>query len=115
MGSIINPVFLANRGGIPRIESTGVNVTTTGVNWEFKTDIRLSRMFSGLVIVRLAQAVPEGTTATLPVSFVSAGSTQPLTGFGGAAITAGDIPGTGIYLAYYEGSTGVLQLMASLV
>lgn len=107
-----NPIYYyANRGGIPRIESQSVAVNgTENVAFTFSSDIRFARNYSGLVLVKLSQAVPSGTTTTLPVVFTSAdGGTRPLVGKGGAAVTAADITGTGIYLVYYE--NGTLQLM----
>lgn len=109
--AIANPIFYyANRVGIPRIESQSVTVGTSDVAFSFSSDIRFSRNYSGLVLVKLNQSIPTGTTTTLPVVFTSTvGGAKPLTGKGGAAVTVADITGTGIYLVYYE--NGTLQLM----
>ena len=115
---ILNPIiYLANRGGIPRIESSGVAVNgTTDVRFSFSSDARFFNRFSGLVLIRLNQAVPAGTTATLPISFaLPNGPAQPVTGYNGAPVSVADLAGTGIYLAYYDASSSTLQLMTGLL
>lgn len=102
--------FYANRGGIPRIESQSVTVGTSNVAFSFSSNVQFSRNFSGLILVKLAQAIPSGTTTTLPIVFTSVdGGTKTLYGYDGTAKTVADITGTGIYLVYYE--NGNLQLM----
>lgn len=108
----INPInFMSNRGGIPRLQSTGVNVTATDVQFSFNADATFSRNYSGLVLVRLAQAIPSGTTTTLPIVFTSSAGTQAVTTYNGAAVTVAEITGTGIYLLYYDRATNILQLI----
>ena len=108
----INPInYMSNRGGIPRLQSTGVVVGTTDVQFTFNADATFSRNFSGLVLVRLAQAIPSGTTTTLPIMFGSSAGTQEVTTYNGAAVTVAEITGTGIYLLYYDRATNTLQLI----
>lgn len=97
---MIVPTYInVNRGGIPAVRSIAVNVTT----------------FRGLIIVNLAQALPSGATATLPIVFTSEGSNPtPLTGYNGAAITVADLKGTGIYLVWHESQTNTLQLVTGI-
>lgn len=107
--------FMSNRGGIPRVKSESVTVTATEVRFNFTSDARFARNFSGFVAVWLTQAIPSGTTGTLPVVFSSVASgVQPVTTFDDTAVTVNNISGTGIYLAYYEASTGTLQLLTGL-
>ena len=112
----INPInFLSNRNGIPRIASTSVSVNTADVTFNFSSDFTFSRNFSGLVLVKLDQPIPSGTTTTLPIIFTSEGANPiALTGYNGAAVTVADIKGTGVYLAWHEGQTGILQLVTGL-
>lgn len=115
MNVMIPFYFMANRGGIPRVKSESVTVTATEVRFNFTSDARFARNFSGFVAVWLAQAIPSGTTGTLPVVFSStASSNQAVTTFDDTAVTVNNISGTGIYLAYYEASTGTLQLLTGL-
>lgn len=65
--------------------------------------------------VRLNQAIPTGTTTTLPIVFTSGGGNpQRLTGFNGADITVAQISGTGIYLCWFEHTTNTLQLLTGI-
>lgn len=105
--AILNPFTTANKGGIPRIESTGVNVGTDRVTFTFNTQRFLNFPFNGLVAFRVSQAIPTGTTATLPVYI----GTQPLVGLGGASITVGDVTGTGVILAWYDSTLNLLQVI----
>lgn len=100
--------YIANRFGIPRLQSTSVSVSTTAVTYDFRN--AGAGNFAGLILVNLAQAIPTGTTATLPVRF---GSVQ-LTRLDNADVTVADLEGTGIYLAYYDSESGRLQLLTGL-
>lgn len=100
--------YIANRFGIPRLQSTSVSVSTTAVTYDFRS--AGAGNFAGLILVNLAQAIPDGTTTTLPVKF---GNVQ-LTRLGNAEVTVADLEGTGIYLAYYDSTSGQLQLLTGL-
>lgn len=109
---MINPInLMSNRGGIPRLQSTGVVVGATDVQFTFNADATFTRNYSGLVLVRLNQSIPEGTTTTLPIVFNSSVGSQALTSYNGDALTVADISGTGIYLMYYDRGTNSLQLI----
>ena len=113
---MINPIFYVNRNGIPTLDSQGVTVTATDVQFSFRNHRYVGAPYRGLVIIRLSQAIPTGTTATLPIVFTSEGnSPRALTGYNGDPITVGDLPGTGVYLVWYDQSSGVLQLMTGIV
>lgn len=107
---MIPAYYQANIGGIPRIESTGVVVGTENVTFNFRTHNYLRRPFNGIVLVRLSQPIPTGTTDTLPIIFDS-GTSQPVTIYNGEALTVADLPGTGVYLFYYDSASGTLQLI----
>lgn len=109
----INPInFLSNRNGIPRIASMSVNVNTADVTFTFNSDFTFSRNFSGLVLVKLDQSIPSGTTTTLPIILSSSIGVQPVVTKNGTAVTVADITGTGIYLMYFDRLTSTLQLIA---
>ena len=106
------PYQMINTRGIATIESTAVNVTTTEVTFTFNSDSPMPTPFRGLLVVRLAQAIPAGTTTTLPIVFTSVrNGAQNVTTYNGANVTVADIPGTGVYLFYYDRLTNVLQLI----
>lgn len=109
---MIVPAYITVNGGIPTLSSNAVVVGATTVSFDFTNHRNVGRPYRGLVLIRLAQEIPAGTTATLPIQFTSAGNNaQPVTTFGGAAVTVADIPGTGVYLFWYESQTNTLQLL----
>ena len=105
---MIPPYFMANINGIPRIESNGVNVTSTSVDFTFRNNRWGTNNFNGIVIVRINNAIPSGTTTTLPITFSSGNGQIAITGINGASITVADI-GVGVYLFYYDQDSNTLQ------
>lgn len=107
------PAYInVNQSGVPAIRSLSVTVGTNDVRFEFNNHRNVGRPFRGLLIVNIAQTIPSGTTATLPIVFTSGGgSVANLTTFNGDPVTVADMPGTGVYLAWYESQTDSLQLL----
>ena len=68
----------------------------------------------GDLTINIANAIPDGATGTLPVRFTLNGSTRVLTNFGGTAVTAADLVGTGIIKVFHNFYTGTLQLVSPL-
>ena len=101
---MILPAYISvYQTGIPTLRSLSVSVGTTDVRFDFNNHRNVGRPFRGLLIVNLAQVIPAGTTDTLPIVFTTGGgNVASLTTFNGDPITVADIPGTGIYLAWYE-------------
>lgn len=110
---MILPAYInVNRSGIPALRSLSVAVTATQVSFDFNNHRNVGAPFRGLLVINLAQAIPTGTAAALPVVFTSdGGNAQPLTTFNGDPVTVAEIAGTGIYLAWYESQTDTLQLL----
>ena len=101
-----------NVGGIPALRSLSVNVGTADVKIAFNNHRNIGRPFRGIMIINIAQAIPAGTTDTLPIVFTSdSGNDVNLTTYNGDNVTVADIPGTGIYLCWYESQTNTLQLL----
>lgn len=101
-----------NASGIPCLRSTAVNVTATEVRFDFNSHRNVGRPFVGLVLVQLAQAIPTGTTATLPIVFTTEGGNPAnVTTYDGDNVTVGDILGTGVYLVWVNTQTGEVQLV----
>ena len=112
MSFVLPPYISVNQNGIVTLSSNSVSVSTTAVSFDFNNHRNIGRPYRGLLIVRLAQAIPTGTTDTLPVQFTSdGGNAQEVTTFNGDAVTVADIPGTGVYLFWYESQTDTLQLL----
>ena len=109
---MILPAYInVNREGIPTLSSNSVSVGTTQVAFDFNNHRNIGRPFRGLLIVRLAQPIPTGTTTTLPIVFTSGGgNAQPLTRENGTPVTVADITGTGIAVLWYESQTNTLTI-----
>lgn len=107
------PAYInVNVGGIPALRSLSVNVGTADVKIAFNNHRNIGRPFRGIMIINIAQAIPAGTTDTLPIVFTSDGGNDVnLTTYNGENATVADIPGTGIYLCWYESQTNTLQLI----
>ena len=104
MGNTTNPVAL---------RSLSVTVTATEVQFVFRNRPNFGRPYFGGLYADLAQAIPTGPTATLPIIFTSeGGNPTPVVGLDGVAITVADIPGTGIYHLFYDQRGERLQLLA---
>ena len=107
------PYQYANINGIPCIKTQTVVVSDTAVTFKFAPDFD-GRPFRGLILVYISEAIPTGTTTTLPVKFSMAGTTSALTAQGGANVTVADLPGTGIYLVYFDRWADTLQLLNTI-
>ena len=107
------PAYInVNPTGIPALRSLSVTVGTADVRFDFNNHRNVGRPFRGLLIVNLSQTIPAGTTTTLPIVFTSGGgNVAEVTTFDGNPVTVADIPGTGIYLFWYESQTDTLQLL----
>ena len=121
IGNANKTMTLINEGEINFIREAKLtelefDVLIPAVQYSFANHPNVGRPFRGLLIVRLQQAIPDGTTGTIPISFTSDGSNPvPLTGFNGEPVTAASIPGTGIYICWYERTTNTLQLLTGIV
>ena len=100
-----------NVNGFPYLTSTNITVTDTAV------DIALGfRRIQpvGYMTVRIASAIPDGTTGTLPVTLTLNGTARALTFFDGTPVTAADLEGTGVIEVFNDRFNGILQLMSPL-
>lgn len=105
-----NNSFITNMGGIPYISTTNTTVGTEAVDFALGF-IRRPLPPVGYFTVRITNAIPTGTTGTLPITITLNGSTRNLTNMDGSAVTAADITGTGVLLIFNDRFNGVLQLM----
>lgn len=105
-----------NQLGIPTISSNSVSVSTTQVAFDFNSHQTIGQPFRGIVVIRLNQAIPEGTTTTLPIVFTSdSGNPVNLIGFNNENVTVADIAGTGIYLIFVDSQSNLVQLLTGIV
>ena len=107
------PWQYVNINGIPTIKTRTVVVSDTGVTFKFAPDFD-GRPFRGLILVYISEAIPAGTTTTLPVQFSMAGTTSNVTTAGGTTVTVADLPGVGIYLVYFDRWADTLQLIGTI-
>lgn len=100
-----------NVNGTPYLRTQSINVTADNVDfslgWSNIPPV-------GYFTVNIMDAVPTGTTGTLPVRLVLNGNARNVTVFGGGNLTAADIVGTGVITVFYNGYTGLLQLVSPL-
>lgn len=111
----LRPYTWVNRNGSAAIASTGVVVNTADVVFTFKNHAFVNASYRGTIFVNLKQAIPTGTTGTLPILFETNGATQAVTKFNGDALTVADVPGTGVVQLWFERDTNTLQLMTGIV
>lgn len=111
----LRPFTWVNRNGSTAIASTGVKVNTTDVVFTFKNHAFVNANYRGTIFVNLMQAIPTGTTGTLPILFETNGATQAVSKFNGAPLTVADVPGTGVVQLWFERDTNTLQLMTGIV
>lgn len=101
-----------NAGGVPYLTSTNTTVSDTVV------DIALGwtrRQIApvGYLTIRIANEIPTGTTATLPITITLNGVTRALTLFDGTAVTVAElIGGTGVITVFNDRFNGILQLIS---
>ena len=101
-----------NANGIPYLRTTGVTVGSDSVDFALGFR-RIPSM--GYLTINVSDAIPTGTSGTLPVRLTLNGQTRALTSFGGIAVTAADLTGAGVILVFYDFFNGVLQVMSPIV
>ena len=104
------PFNFANRNGIPMLESTSVETTTTNVIINIPNRAFRFLNGTGLILFRLNTEIAD---ATLPILFSSNEFTQPLTLIGGTAATGSDFSAVGVYLIYYDKNSNLMQLITT--
>jgi len=110
MCEIVN--ITTNATGVPYLTTTGVTVGTATVDFSLGFR-RIPRV--GYLTIRIADAIPAGTTGTLPVQFTLNGQTRALTSFGGVAVTAADLTGAGVITVFYDWFNGLLQTTSPII
>jgi hypothetical protein len=112
-GSTRYPFNFCNRNGIPMVESNSVTVGTDNVVITLPNRVFRWLNDKGVILFRLNQSIPAGTTTTLPIVFSANDFTQPLTNLGGEAITVAQLPSTGVYMIYYDKNSNLMQLLTT--
>lgn len=100
-----------NVNGVPYLSTSNVTVSDTAV--DFALGFR-SISPVGYFTVRIANAIPTGTTGTLPVMLTLNGVSRALTFFDGTPVTAADLTGTGVITVFNDRFNGILQITSAL-
>lgn len=100
-----------NVNGVPYLSTTNVTVTDTAVT--FALGFRRIPPV-GYFTVRIENAIPDGTTGTLPVFLELNGTSRALTFFNGTPVTAADLTGTGIITVFNDRFNGILQITSAV-
>lgn len=100
-----------NAGGIPYISNTNVTVSDTSVDLALGW-FRRTLPPVGYFTVRVANAIPDGTTGTLPVTLSLNGVTRALTLPSGTAVTAADLEGVVVFTVFNDRFNNILALMS---
>lgn len=101
-----------NAGGIPYLSSTNVTIGTETI------DIALGfRRIQpvGYMTIFIDDAIPIGTTTTLPVTFTLNGTTRSLTLPNGTPVTAAELIGVNIINVFNDRFRGILALMSRTI
>jgi len=99
-----------NAGGIPYLSTTNVSVGTESVDLALGWQRRLPPV--GYFTVRIANAIPEGTTTTLPVTLSLFGVTRNLTLPNGTAVTVADLEDVNVFTVFNDRFNSILALMS---
>ena len=106
-----NVSVTTNVSGIPYISTNGVTVGEESVDFALGFR-RVPKV--GKIAIRVAEAIPTGTTGTLPVRFTLNGNTRNLTFFGGTNVTAADLVGAGVIEVWFDWFNGIFQITSVL-
>lgn len=101
-----------NAGGIPYLSSTNVTIGTETI------DIALGfRRIQpvGYMTIFIDDAIPTGTTTTLPVTLTLNGTTRSLTLPNGTPVTAAELIGVNIINVFNDRFRGILTLMSRTI
>lgn len=105
---------ITNQGGIPYLRTTNTTVGTTTVDLALGSNRR--PLPDGYFTVRISDAIPAGTTTTLPITLTRNGQTKSLALFDGTPVTVAElIGGTGVFEVFFDEDAGILQLMSRTV
>lgn len=99
------------RNNYNTIPSAGVTVGTDAVTIELPPHSLYRRNYVGSFFLNLREAIPDGTTATLPVQISSNGVSLPLMEVAGTQATVANFAGAGIYEIHYNRYTNELYIV----
>lgn len=99
------------RNNYNTIPSAGVTVGADAVTIELPPHSLYRRNYVGSFFLNLREAIPTGTTATLPVQISSNGVSLPLMEVAGTQATVANFAGAGVYEIHYNRYTNELYIV----
>lgn len=99
------------RNNFNTIPSAKVTVGTENVTIELPDHALYRRNYVGGFFLDLREAIPTGTTATLPILIGVNGDTRPLMEYAGKSATVENFVGAGIYEIHYNRYTNQLYIV----
>ena len=99
------------RANFNTLPTVAVTVGTENVTLELPNHAFRNRDYVGGFYISLRQAIPAGTTATLPILIGTNGDTRPLMAYNNEPVTVANLAGTGIYEIHYNKYTNELYLV----
>lgn len=106
------PFPVLGRNNFNTLPTVGVTVGTDNVTLELPNHAFRNRDYVGGFYINLRQAIPAGTTGTLPVLIGTNGDTRPLMSYDNKPVLVENLAGTGIYLIHYNKYTNELFLVS---
>lgn len=101
-----------NAGGLAYISNTQVTVGTEAVN--IALGFRRIQPI-GYFTVRMENAIPTGTTDTLPITLTMNGVTRPLLLPNGDEVTVADLLAVNVFLVFNDKFNNLLTLMSRTI
>ena len=93
------------------LPTVAVTVGADSVTLELPNHAFRNRDYVGGFFLNLRQAIPAGTTATLPILIGTNGDTRPLMEYEGTPATVANFAGPGIYEIHYNKYTNELYIV----
>ena len=100
------------RANFNTLPTVAVTVGTENVTLELPNHAFRNRDYVGGFYVNLRQAIPAGTTATLPILIGTNGDTRSLMAYGDVPVRVENLAGPGIYEIHYNKYTNELYLVS---
>lgn len=105
---MVNPIIIANKPGIPRLENIGYEEQSDKFVINFRNHKFLDQPFNGILIIRLTNLPQRMPSKTLV--FNTNSKQQTVTTPGGQELNASDVTES-IYLMYYDSYENILQTL----
>lgn len=105
------PLPWENRANRYTLPSVNVTVGTENVTIEIPNHAFLNKSYVGSFFLDLRDAIPAGTTSTLPILIGVNGDTRPLMEYGNTPATVANFAGAGIYEIHYNRYTNQLYVV----